>query len=120
MDELDGIQRCPNTMIGVRSLSTYGPQSDWRRCSTDGRPIEGGIYGESFLIGPCDESPAGFVSRQGVYVWIINPEILEEMITAEIAIKYGCHSQALETLTRLAQSHPSLLARQGSPGDGLP
>jgi hypothetical protein len=44
------------------------------------------------------------MDRQG-----INPEILEEMITAEIAIKYGCHSQALDTLTRLAQSHPSYL-----------
>ena len=39
----------------------------------------------------------------------INPEILEEMITAEIAVKYGCHSQALETLNRLAQSHPNYL-----------
>jgi diguanylate cyclase (GGDEF)-like protein len=39
----------------------------------------------------------------------INPEILEDMITAEIAIKYGCHPQALETLTRLAQSHPNYL-----------
>ncbi|MGH9427764.1 MAG: diguanylate cyclase domain-containing protein, partial [Terriglobia bacterium] len=39
----------------------------------------------------------------------INPEILEEMITAEIAVKYGCYSQALETLTRLAQSHPNYL-----------
>ena len=39
----------------------------------------------------------------------INPEILEEMITAEIAIKYGCHSQALETLNRLAESHPTYL-----------
>src|SRR4030095_1960684 len=39
----------------------------------------------------------------------INPEILEEMITAEIAIKYGCHSQALDTLTRLAESHSTYL-----------
>ena len=39
----------------------------------------------------------------------INPEILEEMITAEIAIKYGCHSQACEILTRLAQAHPNYL-----------
>jgi diguanylate cyclase (GGDEF)-like protein len=39
----------------------------------------------------------------------INPEILEEMVSAEIAVKYGCHSQALETLNRLAQSHPNYL-----------
>ena len=39
----------------------------------------------------------------------INPEILDEMIGAEIAIKYGCHSQALETLTRLAHDHPNYL-----------
>jgi diguanylate cyclase (GGDEF)-like protein len=39
----------------------------------------------------------------------INPAILEEMITAEIAVKYGCHSQALETLNRLVQNHPNYL-----------
>ena len=39
----------------------------------------------------------------------INPQILDEMIGAEIALKYGCHSQALETLTRLAQVHPTYL-----------
>ena len=39
----------------------------------------------------------------------INPQILDEMIGAEIALKYGCHSQALETLTRLVQVHPTYL-----------
>jgi diguanylate cyclase (GGDEF)-like protein len=39
----------------------------------------------------------------------LNPEILDEMIGAEIAIKYGCHSQALETLNRLAHDHPNYL-----------
>jgi diguanylate cyclase (GGDEF)-like protein len=39
----------------------------------------------------------------------INPEILDEMIAAEIALKYGCHSQALETLVRVAHNHPSYL-----------
>ena len=52
----------------------------------------------------CESSGSLRMDRQ-----TINPEILEEMITAEIAIKYGCHSQALDTLTRLAESHPSYL-----------
>jgi diguanylate cyclase (GGDEF)-like protein len=39
----------------------------------------------------------------------ISPEILDEMIGAEIAIKYGCHPQALETLTRLTENHPNYL-----------
>ena len=39
----------------------------------------------------------------------INPEILDEMIAAEIAVKYGCYSQALEILTCLAQGHPNYL-----------
>jgi len=39
----------------------------------------------------------------------INPELLDEMIGAEIAIKYGCYSQALETLIRLAHDHPNYL-----------
>ena len=39
----------------------------------------------------------------------INPAILDEMIGAEIAMKYGCHSQALETLKRLVQDNPGYL-----------
>lgn len=39
----------------------------------------------------------------------INPEILEEMIAAEIAMKYGCYPQARETLTPLVESHPDYL-----------
>jgi len=39
----------------------------------------------------------------------VNPEILDEMIGAEIAVKYRCYSQALETLARLAHDHPNYL-----------
>lgn len=39
----------------------------------------------------------------------IDPEILDAMIAAEIATKYGCYPQALETLTRLVHEHPDYL-----------
>lgn len=39
----------------------------------------------------------------------INPGILDEMITAEIAVKYGCYPQAIDILTGLAQGHPNYL-----------
>jgi diguanylate cyclase (GGDEF)-like protein len=39
----------------------------------------------------------------------VNPEILDDMIEAELAMKYECHSQALEILVRLACEHPSYL-----------
>src|SRR5262245_29305103 len=39
----------------------------------------------------------------------MNPGMLDDMITAEIAVKYGCYSQAINILTSLAQGHPSYL-----------
>jgi len=55
---------------------------------------------------------ARFVSRLGperMNRQAINPEILDAMVEAEIAIKYGCYSQALEGLTRLAHENPGYL-----------
>jgi diguanylate cyclase (GGDEF)-like protein len=39
----------------------------------------------------------------------VNPEILDDMIEAELAMKYGCYSQALEILVALACEYPSYL-----------
>jgi diguanylate cyclase (GGDEF)-like protein len=39
----------------------------------------------------------------------ITPEILDDMIEAELAMKYGCYSQALEILVALACEFPSYL-----------
>jgi hypothetical protein len=39
----------------------------------------------------------------------VNPEILDDMIEAELAMKYECFPQALEILVRLACEHPNYL-----------
>ncbi len=39
----------------------------------------------------------------------VDPEILDAMILAEIAVKYECYSQAVEILSTLNKKHPRYL-----------